>query len=78
MTYLKQKKMKAITLLLAIQLFTTSFISQNYVYICQGPRSKVYHRSQNCKGLSNCSTSLKEITVSEAEDMGRRACRIEY
>jgi hypothetical protein len=70
--------MKLITLLLAIQILATSFMYETYVYICQGPHSKVYHRSQNCKGLSNCSTELKEITVQEAQNMGRRACRIEY
>jgi hypothetical protein len=70
--------MKTITFLLVFQLLTTSFISEAYVYICQGPHSKVYHKSQNCKGLNNCSTDLKTITVQEAQIMGRRACRIEY
>jgi hypothetical protein len=70
--------MKLITLLLGIQLLTTSFILENNVYICQGPRSKVYHKAQNCKGLNKCSTTVKEVSISEAKNMGRRACRIEY
>ena len=70
--------MKAITFLLAIQLLTTSFISQNSVFICQGPRAKVYHKAKNCKGLNNCSTDLKAVTVRQAKNMGRRACKIEY
>jgi hypothetical protein len=50
----------------------------DYVYICDGPYSKVYHKSQDCKGLSNCSTKIYKITLDEAIKMGRRACKIEY
>lgn len=47
-----------------------------YVYICTGPKSTVYHKTDKCRGLKNCSTSVKKVTVQEAEKMGRRACKI--
>jgi len=31
-----------------------------YVYICNGPRSVVYHQSESCRGLSNCSTKIEK------------------
>jgi hypothetical protein len=50
----------------------------DYVYLCEGPYSKVYHKSETCKGLSNCSTRIHKVTMEEAVKMGRRPCRIEY
>ena len=50
----------------------------DYVYICEGPYSKVYHKSDKCRGLSNCSTKIYKVTLEEARKMGRRPCKIEY
>ena len=49
-----------------------------YVYVCEGPRSVVYHRSENCNGLSRCSTKIYKVMLEEAVKMGRRPCKIEY
>ena len=49
-----------------------------YVYVCEGPKSVVYHRSDNCSGLSRCSTMTYKVTLEEAVKMGRRPCKIEY
>ena len=49
-----------------------------YVYLCEGPYSKVYHASDHCRGLSNCSTKIYKVTLEEAVKMGRRPCKIEY
>ncbi len=65
--------MKNLFLLAIISLF--SFKSNN-VYVCDGPKSIAYHSTRNCNGLNNCSTSIREITLSEANKIGRRACRI--
>ena len=74
-----KKSMKKIIIVLAIIFSCTSFTTfQNYVYICKGPYSKVYHKSDHCKGLSNCSTEVYSITIQDAEQMNRRPCRIEY
>ena len=50
----------------------------DYVYICEGPYSKVYHKAENCRGLSHCSTKIYKVTLEEAVKMGRRPCKIEY
>jgi hypothetical protein len=49
-----------------------------YVYVCEGPKSVVYHRSENCSGLSHCSTKTYKVTLEEAIKMNRRPCKIEY
>lgn len=48
------------------------------VYVCLGPSSKRYHKTSKCRGLKSCSKSIKEVTVSEAEKMGRTRCGICY
>lgn len=50
----------------------------DYVYVCEGPRSEVYHASENCRGLSRCSTKIYKVTLEEAIKMNRRPCKIEY
>ena len=52
--------------------------SDNGVYICNGPNSKVYHRSSTCKGLNRCSTQVSKVSISIAASKGRRACKIEF
>jgi hypothetical protein len=49
-----------------------------YVYLCEGPYSKVYHKSETCRGLSHCSTRIYKVTLQEAQKEGRRPCKIEY
>lgn len=49
-----------------------------YVYLCEGPYSKVYHKSPDCRGLSRCSTRIFKVTLEEAQKEGRRPCKIEY
>ena len=48
------------------------------VYICTGPQSKCYHKTNKCNGLKNCSKEIKQITLKEAEEMGRRPCKVCY
>ena len=47
------------------------------VYICEGKYSKKYHLKKNCNGLSNCSTEIYKVTLSEAKEKGRTICAIE-
>lgn len=56
---------------------TNSHIEEN-VYLCNGGSSKVYHKRPDCRGLSNCSTQIEKVSISNAINKGRRACRIEY
>lgn len=55
---------------------TPTTAEQSYVYICTGPSSKVYHTSPKCNGLRNCSKDIKKVTLEQAQQMGRRACKI--
>jgi hypothetical protein len=71
------------SLLLSLSLCTNFTISTTkskveYVYLCEGPYSKVYHRSATCRGLSNCSTRIYKVTLEEAQKLGRRPCKFEY
>jgi hypothetical protein len=68
---------KLITLTLIALIFTSFTTFQSMVYICKGPSSKVYHKSERCKGLSNCSTQIYNVSEDEAKKMGRRKCKIE-
>ena len=61
-----------------INLSAQSTAEENYVYLCNGPSSKVYHASPSCRGLSNCSTEITKVAINTALNKGRRACRIEF
>jgi hypothetical protein len=65
--------------ILAVLLFTAfltvSFSSpETEVYICKGKYSKKYHYKKNCRGLSNCSTNIYKVTLSEAKKLKRTLC----
>lgn len=48
--------------------------SKDNVYICTGIQSKRYHKTEDCIGLSKCSRSIEEISIEEAEKLGRTPC----
>jgi hypothetical protein len=73
-----QKLFKSVIPLLVVVLCTSFVLLADQVYICKGPSSKVYHKSDRCKGLSRCSTEVSKVTIEEAKKLGRRACKIEY
>lgn len=52
--------------------------SEDIVYICTGYMSECYHEDPDCRGLIRCSRDIEEITIEDAEEMGRRPCRICY
>ncbi|MBO0321551.1 hypothetical protein J0X14_04510 [Muricauda sp. CAU 1633] len=57
--------------------FTSFFApskSDNNVFLCMGKGSKRYHYIKNCRGLSNCSTKIYEVTLKKAKEMGRTLC----
>ena len=64
-------------LLLALLAFAPMQADNEEVYICMGPKSACYHKTPNCRGLRNCSTSIKKVTLKEAKEVHhRRACGI--
>lgn len=48
------------------------------VYICTGPKSKSYHKTEKCEGLRSCSREVKGITKDKAVQMRRKPCRYCY
>lgn len=46
-----------------------------YVYICTGPYSKKYHKTEYCQWLGSCNEDIERVTLEEAEDMGRTPCK---
>ncbi len=68
---------KLITLTLITLVFSSFTMFQSMVYVCKGPSSKVYHKSERCRGLSNCSSKIEKLNEDEAKKMGRRQCKIE-
>lgn len=50
--------------------------SETIVFICTGASSQCYHRIETCRGLHFCSGEIREMTVSSAQSLGRRECKI--
>lgn len=77
-------RIKLLTALILSLLLFTGFRPEpnlhkvEYVFVCEGPKSVVYHKSEDCGGLSHCSTKIYKVTLGEAIRMGRRPCKIEY
>ncbi|WP_339611504.1 hypothetical protein [uncultured Planktosalinus sp.] len=44
------------------------------VYVCNGKSSKRYHYKKNCRGLSNCRSSISKVSLEEAKRRGRTLC----
>jgi len=73
--------MKKLTLTLFTLLLLSSFTFENSsssVYICTGPKAKVYHSVSTCRGMSRCSGNIVRVSLAKAEKMGRRECKICY
>lgn len=52
---------------------------QSKVYICVSSSASVYHQTRECRGLSNCTHTIKAVTENEAvNDYARRKCRVCY
>ncbi len=70
--------MKKIVVGLVFSITLISFNSfHSKVYICNGPKSEVYHNSSDCRGLNRCSTEVTSVSEQKAIQMGRRNCKIE-
>ena len=48
------------------------------IYICNSPTAETYHNNPECRGLSRCRYEVIEVTQEEAEELGRRPCKICY
>jgi hypothetical protein len=45
---------------------------ESEVYICVSTTAKRYHYSENCRGLKQCSHTIKKISLSEARNKYKR------
>ena len=68
---------KVLSLTLITLLFSSFTMIQSDVYICKGGSSKVYHKSEICRGLKFCSTNVEKVSEVAAIKLGRRKCKIE-
>jgi hypothetical protein len=62
--------MKIIISLIAIILFSISQNNAKEVYICVSSTATKYHLIQNCKGLGECTHSIKKVTLKKANELG--------
>jgi hypothetical protein len=69
---------KIITLILITLIFSSFTMIQSDVYICKGGSSKVYHKSEKCRGLKFCSSNVDKVSENDAIKLGRRKCKLEY
>jgi hypothetical protein len=63
--------MKAIILALVL-IFVSPSASD--VYICVSKTASKYHLSENCRGLSRCTHTVKKVSPADAEKMGYTLC----
>ena len=55
--------------------FMPMSVNDTYVYICMGPSSECYHKDTECRGIKNCSKTVKKVTLDEAiKKYKRRPC----
>ena len=47
---------------------------ETYVYVCTGPTSKKYHKTNTCRGLKSCSKEVVKVTLEKAKQMNRTPC----
>ena len=71
-------KLKSLTILALTILLCSNAVNiegDGSVYICTGPKAKVYHRTARCSGLNRCSGDIVSVSLEKAKQMGRRACK---
>ena len=45
-----------------------------YVYVSQSPRAECYHHYIKCEGLKHTKYTIDNLTLDEAEELGKRPC----
>jgi len=68
------------SLLIAFSFFLLSFSqsSNGVVFVCDSSTSYAYHSYQNCRGLNRCKHQIISVTENQAQNMGKRPCKICY
>jgi 5-bromo-4-chloroindolyl phosphate hydrolysis protein len=63
--------------LISILFLTTVSCWESTVYVCDSRNAKRYHLKENCRGLSNCSYQIIEISLDKAKKDGKTLCHWE-
>ncbi|MET3611015.1 hypothetical protein ABIC74_004903 [Mucilaginibacter rubeus] len=50
---------------------------KSVVYICDSPKAKKYHLRNDCRGLSNCTHKIIEISLEEAKKRKLELCKLD-
>ena len=53
-----------------------AFAMLSHVYICTGGSATKYHSTPNCRGLNLCKGDVIKISIGDARNQGRTACKI--
>ena len=78
------KKQYILTFLLTIwvvfstQEYVYASTPESLVYYCTGPKSKKFHKYNNCKGLKHCSGEIRKCSKKEALKKGFTSCKYCY
>jgi hypothetical protein len=79
--------MKQVLIYLTISLLLASFtatnaeynsVEQTKVYVVMSSSSYAYHKTKNCSAVKKATHEVKEVTLEEAQKMGRKPCKICY
>ena len=76
-------------LLILIALFLSGFTSaethtcnyadeQTKVIVVMSTNAYAYHKTRNCSAVKKATHKVKEVTLEEAKEMGRKPCKICY
>ena len=67
-----------LTPVVSINAGETEALEQQKVYVVMSNTAYAYHSNKDCKGLRNATHEIRQVTVEEAEKMGRHPCKICY
>lgn len=68
------RKIKAAIHITICIILSCSCTNAPRVYICTGPYSKAYHKTEECRGLRRCSGKIECVSEKTAKEIGRHKC----
>ncbi len=61
-------------ILLLSVLFLFSSAEKSDVYICVSKTAHKYHYSKSCRGLNNCTHTISQVSLKDAQNKGYTLC----
>lgn len=59
-----------------VTIIALAFAMLSHVYICTGGSATKYHSTPNFRGLNRCKGDVIKISIGDARNQGRTACKI--